>query len=378
MRATFLGVLRVSLSLILLTVFLRSVFPAIRPSFSLDYSAWHATHIVLVEVLQEDGVFAVVESWKGELRPGEYINIPELGPVPGAIQISLYPRETDFFVSDESGVSEQIPRQHVGSRMVLFLIRGDGSEAPSSSAKTNSIEKWRPADSYDNMKASTVWIDGQQVYSFEQMINPGPSRLSVLGQSLQQMKERVTEINRIRLELAEVVRIENGADRAEALKPYVRSKVYEAQLLALKELGKCGPSAVTTIRGMLDDPAFADETAGVIKAFVEAGGEAVGEELSSRLQKDLGFWQATAPSLSQGWWNQDPTPHAPLRERYSHTLELIRALGRTHYTPALIIGERLGDFWRSLPQLNDPSGLDQIAKECDELVDHLRANHVPQ
>jgi hypothetical protein len=86
------------------------------------------------------------------------------------------------------------------------------------------------------------------------------------------------------------------------------------------------------------------------------------------------FSIGTAPSLSQGWWNQDPAPHAPLRERYSLTFQLILGLGRTHYTPASITAKNLGSLWRSLPQLNDQSGLNQMAEECDKLVEHLRAN----
>jgi len=170
------------------------------------------------------------------------------------------------------------------------------------------------------------------------------------------MKDRVTEINRVHQELVEVVSIGNRGARAQGLKPYVRSELHEAQWLALNELGKCGPAAVEAIRGMLNDPAFGDEAAELVKAFVGAGGEGVGEELASRLQQDLVFWQATAPSLSKGWWNQDPTPHARLRERYSQTFQLILGLERTHYAPALITAKTLGNFWRSLPQLNDPSG----------------------
>ncbi len=157
-------------------------------------------------------------------------------------------------------------------------------------------------------------------------------------------------------------------------KPYVRSEVYEAQQLALSELGKCGPSALETIRGMLNDPAFGDEAAELVKAFVEAGGEAVGEELANRLQQELAFWRTTAPSLPRGWWNQDPAPHEPLRERYSQTFQLILGLERTHYTPALITAKQLANLWRFLPQLNDPSGLNQMVVECDKLVDRLRDN----
>ena len=365
---------RLCLPLILLAISPRLTPARMEPSFELDYCTWHATDLVLVEVTAKDGVFSVVESWKGELRPSELITIPELTPAFGAKPISLYPTKTNFFAHDDkAGLGEQIPRQPIGSRMVLFL-RSRGDSEVSRSTDANAAEKWRPADVFDKMKTSTAWIDGEQVYGFQQLINPGPSKLFVLHSSLQQMKARVTEINRIQKELTEVVSNGNSSARAEGFKPYVCSTLFEAQRLALTELGKCGPSALSTIRGMLDDPAFADEAADLVRSFAEAGGEQVGEELNSRLQKELAFWQATAPSLSQGWWNQDARPHAPFRERYMQTFQLVLALELTHYTPASLTATRLGGFWRSLPQLNDQSGLNQMAEECEKLVDHLRAN----
>ena len=186
----------------------------IRPSFALDYCAWHATHVVLVEVTTEDSVFSVVQSWKGDLRPGEGIIISELKPVLGAKPLSLYPTRMNFFAHDEAGISEQVPRQPVGSRMALFLKRGEGSEASPTSTNTNSVEKWRPADLLDEMKSSVVWIDGEEAYGFQQLVNPGSSKLFILHSSLQQMRERVAEINRIQNELAVVVNRGNSRLRA--------------------------------------------------------------------------------------------------------------------------------------------------------------------
>jgi hypothetical protein len=94
---------------------------------------------------------------------------------------------------------------------------------------------------------------------------------------------------------------------------------------------------------MLADPAFA-EAPELVRSLAEAGGEQVGEELNRCLQKGLTFWQATAPSLSLGWWNEDATPHAPLRERYMLTFQLVLALEHTQFTPASITATQLGDF----------------------------------
>jgi hypothetical protein len=347
---------------ILLFGLLYPTLGGIRPSFSLDYCSWHATDIVLVEPTPTPAAFRVVESWKGGLEPGRPVLVPKLQPTTGALEISGYPKRFEDIV--KGGLNEQIPAQAPGSRMILFLKK----ETEASS------DQWQSADLFGEMKTSAVWLDGGQLYRFQQVMNPGPSVLVPWDIGLDTMKERVREAGRIQVELSKVITIKDTASRAEGLKVYVRSDVREAQQLALSELGKSGKMAVATIREMLSDPAFADDSAELVKAFAEAGGESVGEELDRRLQEQLSFWQAAAPTLSLGWWNQDPTPHAPLRDRYAQTLELVRALELVHYRPASITAEQLGNFWRSSPQLNDPSGLDQMVTECDQLVNNLRPN----
>jgi hypothetical protein len=304
--------LRVSLLSALVFGFLQLSLAGIRPSFLLDYCSWHATDIVLVEVTPKPGVFRVMELWKGDLKAGLLVTVPELQPPTGATEIAAYSKE--FADTMRGELDEQIPAQPVGSQMVLFLKR-----APEVSSNL-----WKPADIFGEMKTSAVWIDDRQLYAFRQPVNPGPSVLVPWHMSLAKMRDRVSEIGRIELEVVKVTAIEDGAARAEGLKVYVSSDVLEAQQLALSELGKSGPKALPVIREMLSDSAFADEDAELVKAFAEAGGELVGEELDGRLQEQLRFWQATAPTLSVGWWNQDGTPHAPLRERYAQTLELVR------------------------------------------------------
>jgi hypothetical protein len=353
---------RVGLLSVAVFSFLQPGFAAIRPAFCLDYCSWHATHVVLVEVTPKPTAFRVMESWKGDLKVENLVTVPELQPLTGAMEIVAYPRAFDDIV--KGGLNEQIPAQRVGSQMVLFLKK----------TRESSSDHWKSADLFGQMKASAVWIDGGQLYAFGQWVNPGPSVLVPWDMSLEKMRDRVSEIDHIELDLMKVTAIEDGAARAESLKLYVRSNILEARQLALSELGKSGPKALPAIRGMLSDPAFADEGADLVKAFAEAGGESVGEELNIRLQEQVKFWEATAPTLSVGWWNRDASPHAPLRERFSQTLQLILGLERTHYTPALVTAKNLGSLWRSLPQLDDPSGLNQMAEECDKLVAHLRAN----
>jgi len=97
-----------------------------------------------------------------------------------------------------------------------------------------------------------------------------------------------------------------------------------------------------------------------------------GLELNRHLQKELKFWKAKGPTLRHGWINEDKSVHAPLRERYSVTYELILGLEKTRYTPALNTAIEFRGFWRSLPQLND--GFSEFIGECDKLIRDLRTS----
>jgi hypothetical protein len=355
--------------LILLVELVHPAFPAIRPSFRLDHSSWHATHIVLAITTPQDGTFKVVESWKGDLRVGDRIVIPELRLEPSAVPISRYPKEWTEAVG--GGISEQIPREPAGSSVFLFLKSSADGQVPT--IKTDERRRWWPSDIMGTMKASVVWADGDQLYCFTQLTNPGPSVLSALPYSEEKLRNRVAEIVGVQRDLTAAFP-KDGEERPELFKPYVRSDVFPAQQFALEALGKSGPSAVPTILGMLDDPAFANEASELVGALVKAGGAAVGKELNSRLQRNLEFWKSTGPTLSPGWWNADTRVHPPLRERYTQTYQLIVGLEQTRYVAGLNTATQLQDVWRSLPQLNDPGGLDQIVEECDKLIRELQTN----
>lgn len=359
--------------LVLLAALLIPAFGGFRPSFSLDYCSWNATHIVLAEVTPQDGDFKVIESWKGNLNVGDHVSVPQLKPGPHAIPIALYSNQSRQFQLSGNGDIEDIPRQPVGSHLVLFMRRESEDERPLNAANTTGRPpEWEPSDLFHEIRSSVIWLDGSELYVFTQWMNPGPSLLSKWDKSLTAVQARVAEIIQMQKALNDSVRLRDKSERAERLKPYVHSDAFPARKFAMEQLGKCGPSGLATIRTMLDNPEYAIEAEDLIRAYSEAGGELAGEELSNRLEKELAFWQATGPQLQQGWWNQDAKPDAPLRLRYGQTIQLIRGLKRTHYMPSLTTAIQLRDFWRSLPQLNDPSGLNQLATECDGLIRHLQ------
>src|SRR5581483_6518917 len=66
-------------AVVLLVIIAPSTFGAPLPSFNLDACAWFATHVVLVtEGKKIDGVVEVLECWKGDLKKGDILTLPEL------------------------------------------------------------------------------------------------------------------------------------------------------------------------------------------------------------------------------------------------------------------------------------------------------------
>lgn len=338
---------------------LRPAHGGIRPSFMLDYSSWHSTDIALVAATAADGNFEVIEAWKGNLRSGDRITVPDLIPATNAVPIGLYPDES---LSRENRVRTQVPKQFVGMRLVLFLKR--------SSSPHGSQPQWQASNLVSDMKASVVWLDGSRLFRFTQTTSPGPSSLEPWEMGFAKLRERVSEVLQVQREFRDVVGTEDGAQRASALKPYLLSDILPARMFAEEELGKCGPTAVRMIDTMLDDEAFAMESGALVRALVRAGAASVGSDLTTRLRHDLDFWQGVGPRLRQDWWNNDPTPKSPLRNRYSQTLELIRGLDAIRFVGAMSTVTAMRDYWRSMPQLDDPSGLNQLSEACDEFVNH--------
>jgi hypothetical protein len=255
--------------------------------------------------------------------------------------------------------------------VILFLV-GNADQSNTVPEAKAEIAGWKPSDIMDSMQASVVWVNSDGLYAFEQVMNPGLPLLCRLPLTETQARNRVAEIKEVQERLAMATSLENSEERAGQLKPFVSSDILQARLTALSELGKTGPSAVPVISSMLDDSTFADTAPELIDALAKAGGEAAGKELTRRLQKELRFWRAKGPALKRGWIDKDMSVHAPLRQRFYVTNELILGLEKNRYTAALTTVTELRDFWHSLPQLND--GFGEFMGECDKLIRELRSN----
>ncbi|HVE59693.1 MAG TPA: hypothetical protein VNB22_22975, partial [Pyrinomonadaceae bacterium] len=84
----------------------------IRPSFSLEYSAWNATHIVIAAEGEEiDGKLQILEPLKGDLGAGETIFLNQLAELK---------TENSRQICEDWNLKSSV-KYVSGSRMILFL-----------------------------------------------------------------------------------------------------------------------------------------------------------------------------------------------------------------------------------------------------------------
>lgn len=374
--------LRICWLVIGLLVTTHSVWAMLRVYFDVPRASWAASHIVLAKTTGIEGTFEVVESWKGDLSPGSRVVIPELIPPPNASPLSGYSGDC---AKERCRIQAQIPKQPLGSRIVLFLRRNKVEPQDGTGPKGREWSGWFSTHDTDEMKISTVWIEGNNTYSFQKGGFLGEYFiLSIRGdwsnedrhfvaESEEDLKRGVAKELQKQKEMEAIVAETSGRERALRLKPWVNSKSYPARRFALEELSRAGPDAVSTIGEMLDDPAYSEQASELVKAMVKAGGKSAGEELNRHLERDLAFWTSIGPLLSENWWNEDTTPSSPLRNRYDQTYSLLYGLTQVDYQGGLNNVTKLRDLWRSLPWL-DASGDNQMVEACDKLIQELQTN----
>jgi len=246
--------------------------------------------------------------------------------------------------------------------MVLFLREKEAGAAGGS--------QWMGASSYGGMEVSVVWVENDETYAFIQQINPGDSLLTPLRKSEDELEEQVAQILKIRDDFDRALRLDSE-DRAQALGQLVHSEVLPARVAAFEELERCGEAALPVLRELLRDESL-PRHAEVVRIMARVGGDRVGPELTALVVNELEHWRQVAPSLQPDWWNDlsaRPEQTSALRERYMVLLEALRGLKEIRYRGAEGVATELRDFWRSLPQLEDPRGLDQMSKECDSLLE---------
>ena len=343
----------------------------IRPSFSLETCSWNATDIVIAtEGKKIDGLFRVLETLKGDLNPGDTINIPPL---------ASFAAEASRTVADPWYEKEK--KSHVivtGERMILFLKK-DPSQLPGENGLRPSAEsiRWTSANYYREMTVSVVWLEQEKAFGFVQVMNPGPSVLISLS-SEEELRNGVLEVLDIQKSFLQAVSIADPAKRAEAFEPFVHHSLYQARDEADNQLKKCGKAALPVLRRMLSDDALLDVHSSLVEILSQVGTSEARADFAGLIAKDVEFWRWTGPVLKKGWWNGEGfdslTEVEPLRNRYSRDYGALLGLQRRPYRASEGPVTELRALWRSLPQLAD---MGQISEACDAVlkeIDRIKVN----
>jgi hypothetical protein len=342
----------------------------IEPAFHTETAAWNATHIVLSSEGEEiDGRLKVRESWKGDLKPGDEIEFPELKKFQPDEARRIDRRFT--FTSEKP---EALAKTVTCQRMVLFLVRGDAADGNPSPA-------WRPAMTVGDrplpMAVSVAWLEGEEALAIQQVMNPGPAVLMPLPENAKDFRAFVAQVVANQTELRTIAKERNLAERAAAFRRHVESKSYYVHHAAFEGLSTCGNAAVPVLEGILKDEARVRLHGDAVAALANTEGIDAVPRLVEILNKEIAFWKETAPGLSDGWYNGkgvEGKQQTYLRDCYGRVVEAVLALDRHPDRRAADVVTRLREFWRSLPQLEDRSGLNQISERCTSILKKLGKN----
>jgi hypothetical protein len=258
--------------------------------------------------------------------------------------------------------------------MIVFLKRASSQPANKETVRI----RWEFANLYNIIDVSVVWIEEGSAYTFMQEMNPGPSLLTRIDGPEAKMKTKVVEIVHLQESLTKVAAIPAAEERATKAAAYVRSDNYFARKEAYRILADCKASAVPILRKMLqDEPTGGSAT---IDALAAAGGSAVAPEFVQILDHESAFWKARAPTLEKGWWNGAGLQWSEvesLRDRYCRVLSVLGGLRQMKFQGSRKSVQAFRDSWRSMPQLEDSSGLTQMSQACDEVLKALDQNGNP-
>ncbi len=331
---------------------------AIMPSFSYESCSWKATHVVVVsEGDKIDGEVEVLESWKGDLKKGDLVSVPELAAFAPdkerVVSKGMFGRDKD----------KDLPASVSCSRMVLFLVRKQEKPDGDKPAKVT----WLPAPRWGGMKVSVAWVEGGKVFAFGQEINPGPQELLYWDTDERGLRKNVDAVVKAQATLTDEIRKGEADKLATAALELIRSESNFVRGVVVAELGEAGAKGLPALRAILKDDALLKYHDAAVQSLAKAGGADAGPELVKRLEQELAFWKKVGPNLPKDRWNGaggevNGEEVKRYRNHYSVAHAAVIELGTLRHTGGREVVSEFGEYWRSVPQLIE---LKQLAEACD-------------
>ena len=247
-----------------------------------EAGAWAATHVVVVnEAGVIDGHVEVQESWKGDLKPGEWITVPEL---------AAFAPEAARRVSPGRAGDPARPAHVTGHRVVLFLaaefVPGEGGR-PGHTA-------W--ASSRNGMNGPVAWVEAGEVYGTN--LYTSGRHLHPCGTTEAKVRAGVAEAVRVQGKLRAALAETEPGEVAVRVTPLFKTESGYLRWLLIDELAKAGPKALPALRDLLAGPPPFDECEPpVLAALAEAGGRAAAPDLLRVLRAETVWWAAVGPDV---------------------------------------------------------------------------------
>ncbi len=223
--------------------------------------------------------------------------------------------------------------------MILFLIR----EKP----KKKKELQWKPAAPWGGMRVSVVWVENSMVYAFRQFNNPGPQELWPMEKTEKRLKQEVEALLMKQESLREAAEIDDPAERAKRMVPFIDTNSHHCQDMALQILKDCGTAALPVLRKMLSQRKRMMMHDEVIKAMVAVGGQKVRSDLLDLVEKEMDFWKAEGPNQKDSWSGEASCHYYRLREALDQLADMGVPEDRRE------VMKDLHDLWLSMPHLRN-------------------------
>ena len=308
------------------------------PPFQLDYCAWCAERIVVVsEGDKFDGVVEVLESWKGDLKKGDRLTVPELA--------AYAPEKMRAVSRHQLRPAEVVPPSVTGSRVVLFLMRTEQKHAGVGPGRP----VWVPVGGLfePEIRESMAWVEAEKVFAFDSDFG-----LTSLGMTERQFKQKVDWVLGVQSTITAAVQIGDPDKIAAVLPPMFRRESDFVAAMVISTLGRSGPKSMPALRGLLKDDSKLHHYAWVLGALVEAGGDAAGPDLTEILKLELAVWKKNGPRLVPGWWDGKGIGFGEafgLRTNYDRAGYALHLLAKVKHAGCREVVTEFRDLWRTLP-----------------------------
>lgn len=344
----------------------------IRPSFYLESCSWNATDIVVITPAGGLTKFQVVETIKGDLKPGDLLDLPGLASSKGGSKklAELVPQDLDQEFNSETWFVDPPPAQQ-GDRLIVFL-RSPGAllEYDPRPDLPLDTKGWQPAQRWGGFLASAIWVQDGKLYAYIQTMNPGPTHLVEYGEPEQQLHSEVWEVLRLRAAMDRAAAIADPVERSRQLVVLVRSGDIVggtfSRLSALRKLAAGGESEANALLGLLSDESLLGWHQDIIRALV--GKPVADSHFGKFLGEETKYWCKACATLKPGWWNDMSNPEVELpQDHYTRALALLEAIRERQLSELIAEVQRFAVVWSGCPALEQYEGQDQIDEQLNLL-----------